>query len=157
MWFGSRYSFFPLLFSCGMQKGIVLVASHIYSAGSGDRRGKVSVHPAPFLFRAHPACFSRTVDCSAVWTAAPSGWLCVEQLWILINVFPNNKKHFLRHFIMVDLKRPLCSLHLNVDFLAHLEFLQNQAPSLHWALLQYQNVNCLERRQKKTEDWCLWC
>lgn len=123
MWFGSRYSFSPpSLFLWNAEGNSTCCKPQLFSWMQRQERENIFVHTPPFLFKAHPVYFSLTMDCCiiSVWITAPSEQLCMDFLWVdeFMKAFPNNEKHFLRHFIMVNLKRPFCFLQLNVDLLA---------------------------------------
>lgn len=110
---------FSVLCSCGMQKGRVVVASHTYSAGNRDWKKKMSLFILISSFLKLILYSSLTIDCCTVsiWVAGPSVQLCMDFLWVCLW---QCSLTFLRHFIMLRLKRLFCCLWLNVGLLSHL-------------------------------------
>lgn len=99
-----------------MQKGAILVASHSYSTGSRNRREKMSLFIfLPSFLKSRYVFFSLTTDCCtiSIWIVAPSEQLCIDLLWVCSWKCSVTVKHF----IMVNLKRSLCCLQLNIDLL----------------------------------------
>lgn len=111
------FIFPPSLFLWNAERNSICCKPQLFSWKWRDRRDKMSLfYTAPFL---KPILYSFHWAWAAVLNPFTQQLLLNSCAWIacslFLKVFPNNEKHFLRHFIVVHFKRPFSFLQINVD------------------------------------------